>query len=213
MLSAGEKLRQERVRQKLTIDEVAKATKIKPAFLLAIEGGEYKKLPAGTYAHGFIRNYAGFLGLSEKEILAVFKREYDEEKFLKVLPDGFAKNNDFPISRIKVANVLKILPLIVIILLAYLIFQYRSAIFNPSLSISTPDENAVITTKTIAVIGKTDSNATVFVNSEPADLDKNGNFKKIINVFPGKTKLTVKSVNSFNKVSVIERNIEVKMVY
>jgi len=40
----------------------------------------------------------------------------------------------------------------------------------------------------VTVIGKTDSNAAVFVNSELAVLDKNGNFKKTISVFPGKTK-------------------------
>ena len=41
-------------------------------------------------------------------------------------------------------------------------------------------------------------------------VDKDGNFKKTISVFSGKSKITIKSVNNFNKTAVIERNIEVK---
>lgn len=211
MVHAGEKLYEERIKRGLTLDEVAKATKIKPFFLLAIEKGEYKKLPQGTYAYGFIRNYAKFLKLPEHEILSIFKREYDEDEFLKVLPEGLTKNNDFSLSKLKITQALKILPLIFIALLAYLIFQYRSAIFNPSLSVSYPLENSVISSQAITVIGKTDSNSTVFVNNETASLDKDGNFKKTINVFPGRVKITVKSVNNFKRTTTLQRQIEIKI--
>jgi len=100
--------------------------------------------------------------------------------------------------------------LIFIVLLLYIIFQYRSAIFSPTLSVSAPLENAVISSQVIVVVGKTDPNATVFVNSEAASLDKNGNFKKTINVFPGHTKITIKSVNNFKRTTILERSIEVK---
>lgn len=211
MVHAGEKLYEERIKKGLTLDEVAKATKIKPFFLLAIEKGEYKKLPQGTYAYGFIRNYAKFLKLPEHEILSIFKREYDEDEFLKVLPEGLTKNNDFSLSKLKITQALKVLPLIFIALLAYLMFQYRSAIFNPSLSVSYPLENSVISSQAITVIGKTDSNSTVFVNNETASLDKDGNFKKTINVFPGRVKITVKSVNNFKRTTILERQIEIKI--
>jgi cytoskeletal protein RodZ len=210
MVHVGEKLYEERVRKGYTLEEVSKATKIRVSFLLAIEKGEYKKLPSGTYAHGFVGNYARFLRLSEHEILALFKREYDEEKFLKVLPEGLARNDDFPLPKFKITQALKVLPLISIVLLAYIIFQYRSAIFNPSLSVSTPAENSIISSRAVTVIGKTDSNATVFINSDLAVLDKDGNFKKTVNVFPGKAKITIKSVNSFNRTTILERHIEVK---
>ncbi|MBI4089349.1 MAG: helix-turn-helix domain-containing protein, partial [Candidatus Levybacteria bacterium] len=185
MIHAGARLYEERTRKGYTLDEVAKATKIRSSFLAAIEKGDYKKLPPGTYAHGFVRNYAKFLGLPEREILAVFNREYDEEKFIKVLPEGLLRKDDFPFRRIKLAQTFKIIFLVFLALLVYIIFQYRSAIFNPSLSISSPKENAVITGGTVTITGKTDSNSTVFVNNETASLDKDGNFKKTINVFPG----------------------------
>lgn len=210
MIRVGERLYEERIKRGYTLEEVSKATKIRPSFLLAIEKGEYKKLPSGTYAHGFVRNYARFLGLPEHEILALFKREYAEEKFLKVLPEGLIKNDDFPLSKFKITQTLKVLPLILLVLLAYIIFQYRSAIFNPSLSVSHPLENSIISSQAVTVIGKTDPNATIFINSVPASLDKNGNFKKTIDVFPGKTTITIRSVNSFNRATIIRRQVEVK---
>ena len=87
MTRVGEKLYEERIKKGYTLEEVSKATKIKVHFLQAIEKGDYKKLPSGTYAQGFVKNYAGFLKLPEHEMLALFKREYDEEK-LKVIHEG-----------------------------------------------------------------------------------------------------------------------------
>jgi len=194
-----------------SLEEVSKATKIRVSFLLAIEKGEHKKLPLGTYAHGFVRNYARFLKLPENEIVALFRREYDEEKFLKVLPEGLTRDRDFPLSKIRFTRIFKILPLIFIALVIYLIFQYRSAIFNPSLSVSNPAENSVVSSEKVTIIGKTDPNAAVFINSELTTLDNNGNFKKTINIFPGRAKITIKSVNNFNRTTILERHIEIKI--
>lgn len=210
MTRAGEKLYEERTRKGLTLEEIAKAIKIRPSFLENIEKGEYKKLPSGTYVHGFVKNYVKFLGLPERELLALFKREYDEDKFVKVLPDGLVRKDDFPLKGIKFGQTFKVFVLIFIVLSAYIIFQYRSAIFNPAVSVSNPAENSIISSQTVTVIGKTDSNSTVFINNETASLDKDGNFKKKINVFSGKTKIVIKAVNNFNRTTILERHIEVR---
>lgn len=209
MLRAGQRLKQERITRGLTIDEVSKETKIKASYLLAIEKGDYKRLPASTYSQGFVRNYAKYLDLSEKDILAIFRREFDEEKTFKVLPDGLVKE-DFPIKRIKLANTAKIIIFLFFILLFYILFQYRFAIISPPLEISAPVEGAVVLSRTITVVGKTDPNATIFVNNDTASLDSDGNFKKVINVFPGEIKIVIKAVNRFGKETIIERRVEVK---
>lgn len=210
MVRAGERLYEERIKRGYTLEEVSKATKIRSSFLSDIEKGEYKKLPSGTYAHGFVRNYAKFLGLPEDELLALFKREYDEEKFLKVLPEGLLRKDDLPLKRIKFAQTFKVLILVFFVLLVYIIFQYRFAIFNPPLNVSSPKENSIISSQTILVIGKTDPNSTIFINNETASLDNDGSFKKTINVFPGRAKITIKAVNNFGRTTIKERNIEVK---
>jgi len=210
MIHIGERLQKERIKKGLTLEEVAKATKIRSSFLDSLEKGEYKKLPSSTYAYGFVRNYAKFLGLPQEETLALFKREYDEEKFYKVLPEGLVGGKDFPLHRTKVGRGIIVVVCIFLVFILYILFQYRYAILNPPLNISNPAENSVISSQTIDVIGKTDSNATVFVNEEAASLDKEGNFRKKINVFSGKTKITIKSVNKFGRITIVERNLEIK---
>ena len=96
MTKAGEKLQTTRLEKGLTLKDVAKGTKIKIDFLENIEEGQYDKLPSVSYAYGFVRNYAGFLDIPEKEIMPLFKREFDEEKAYRVLPRGFEKQRNFP---------------------------------------------------------------------------------------------------------------------
>ena len=57
------------------VDEIALALRIRPAHLEAIEDGRFGDLPGPTYAVGFIRTYADFLGLDGSAIVARFKSE------------------------------------------------------------------------------------------------------------------------------------------
>jgi len=210
MVRAGQRLKDRRVKSGLTLEEVARATKIKTQFLLAIENGEYEKLPSATYCYGFVKNYAKFLGLPEKETLAVFKREHNLEKTVGVLPEGLSREKEFRMSRFRLSGTGKIVVFIFIALLGYLLFQYRYTIINPPLEVSSPKENEVVFSKTVEVVGKTDPNGSVFINSELVSVDGNGNFKKTISLFIGKTTVTIKAVNYFGKETIIERQIEVK---
>src|SRR3989344_424814 len=102
MIKVGQKLKEARLKRGLTPADVAKATKIKESFLSSIENGQYENLPSGTYAQGFVRNYIKFLELPMEETLALFRREFNEEKIYKVLPEGFSSHKEFPIKRIKI---------------------------------------------------------------------------------------------------------------
>lgn len=210
MIKAGQKFQEARLQKGLTLEEISQSTKIKVSFLEAIEKGEYEKLPSVTYAQGFVRNYARFLNMPEKETLAIFRREFDEEKAIKVLPLGFTKTKDFSLSRFKSRQSLFLVFLVLLVLIGYILFQYRGALVNPTLFISSPKDNAVISSNVVTVIGKTDSNATVFVDNFSVSVDSNGVFTKVINVFPGKATITVRVVNRFGKETILKRNIEIK---
>lgn len=208
MIRAGQILYNTRTQRSLSLEQIAEATKIKPRFLSAIEDGEYDKLPSPAYAKGFVRNYASYLGLSQKEVMALFRREFDEKKAIKVLPDGLTANN-LTLPRIYIRKTFVAVGLILLILVGYLGFQYRAMLIPPSLSIDTPKANAT-TKDTITVTGTTDPNATVLVNNEPVSLSTEGKFSKELSLFPGKTSITVASKNRFGKETVMERNINVE---
>lgn len=208
MLKAGERLREERLAKGITLEEAAHATKIRSSFLTHIEKSEYDKLPNGAYAQGFVRNYADFLGLSEKEVLALFRREFDENKPYRVLPQGFDANVDFPLKRFKLKQTVALGGLIFAALLFYIFFQYRGAFLGPNLDVSTPKDKAVISSSSVRVSGKTVPDATVYVNEEPVTVADNGNFKKDINVFPGDNKIIIRSLNRFGRETVVTRNVK-----
>lgn len=209
MVRFGNRLQQERQKKHLTIDQVAHATKIKTQFLTAIEKGEYHKLPSPAYAQGFVRNYVSFLGLPKTEMLALFRREFDQEKAYKVLPEGFSRKEEFPLKRLKVQQSLLLGVAVLIVFLGYLFFQYRQALFSPSLAVVQPKENSIVN-QAVIVKGKTDSDSTVFVNNDAVTVNDNGDFTKTLSLFPGKTQLIIKATNRFGKTTVILRDVSVK---
>lgn len=76
-MGLGTLLEKARLEQGLTIDELAKRTKIRPQFLQAIEEEEYDLLPGEAYVKPFIRSYAKALGVEEQ-----LKAEYEEATLL-----------------------------------------------------------------------------------------------------------------------------------
>lgn len=205
MIKAGQRLKEERLKQGLTLDNVSKAIKIKVSFLEAIEKSEYAKLPSSTFAQGFVRNYTQFLKLPEEEIIPLFRREFDEEKIYRVLPQGLPDAN-YPISKMKKSQFI-LIPLLFLVLTLYLLFQYKDAIIPPNVNITRPSENQTLKSTLVLVSGETSPENVVFVNNFPVAVDDNGNFKKTISVFPGKSLITVKVVNRFNKTTVVTRHI------
>jgi cytoskeletal protein RodZ len=69
----GAFLREIRESRGLTLEDAAAVTRIGKNYLLAIEEGTYEKLPSSAYVKGFLRVYAGYLGLSGDEIIARFE--------------------------------------------------------------------------------------------------------------------------------------------
>jgi cytoskeletal protein RodZ len=208
MIRVGDRLKKERVAQGLTIEQVAKGTKIRPSFLAAIERGDYTKLPSSAYIQGFVKNYAEFLGLPKREYAALFRREFDEKEHVRVLPEGFG-TTDMPMRRFTLSPTVIFIVFIFLVLLGYAGFQYRYAIINPPLTIETPKENATVQ-QSVTVTGKTDHNAVVTVNDSPTIVDNGGNFSKKVSLFTGKTVITVKAQNRFGNQTQVERHVTVK---
>ncbi len=66
--NVGEKLKAERERRALSLDDIALRTRIPMRHLEAIESSQYEKLPGSTYAIGFTRTYARALEMDDAKI-------------------------------------------------------------------------------------------------------------------------------------------------
>jgi hypothetical protein len=63
-------LRAGRAQRQLTLDDVARVTKIQPRILEKIEAGELEGLPAAVFVRGFVKSFARCVGLDESEAVA-----------------------------------------------------------------------------------------------------------------------------------------------
>lgn len=73
--SVGLDLRNTRLEQKLELETISTALKIRVNHLTALEEGRLEALPGRTYAVGFVRSYAAYLGLDAKDYVQRFKDE------------------------------------------------------------------------------------------------------------------------------------------
>lgn len=209
MIILGQILKEERLKKNFTLEKIEKELKIKSEFLLAIENGEYSKLPKGAYVAGFVRNYIQFLELPQEKLMALFRREFNEEKAFNVLPQGLPKKEEFPISQFKIKSSFVFVFLLFLILFGFIFYQYRFAFLNPPLEIFEPKENQILLQREVIISGKTDPNITLLIEDKPVSLEDNGNFKKTLSLFPGKKIITIKAVNKFGKETIVKRKIEI----
>ncbi len=104
MPSVGAGLRDARLGLGQDLSEIASALRIRHAYLEAIEEERFGDLPGPVYAIGFVRAYAGYLGLDGEEMVRRFKQEVS----------GLGKKTDlvfpepFPESRITRSAILLI---------------------------------------------------------------------------------------------------------
>jgi cytoskeleton protein RodZ len=68
--SFGEKLKLEREKHKITLEQISNSTKIGTRMLQALEEDRFNQLPGGIFNKGFVRAYARFVGLDEDQMVA-----------------------------------------------------------------------------------------------------------------------------------------------
>jgi hypothetical protein len=71
----GATLREARNRRGIDLAEVEAAIKIRARYLRAMENEEWGALPGGAYTRGFIRTYAGYLGLDGERLSEDYRHQ------------------------------------------------------------------------------------------------------------------------------------------
>jgi cytoskeletal protein RodZ len=69
----GSYLKKERELRSISLDELSEQTHIKIEYLEAMEGDHFEKLPGMTFARGYLKAYAGYVGLLPDEVLLRFE--------------------------------------------------------------------------------------------------------------------------------------------
>lgn len=86
----GQSLKQTREKQGKELSDAANYLKIRETYLCAIEDGDVEAIDATIYLTGYVRGYAGWLGMNAEEVVHKFKQELGSDK-TTALP--YANNN------------------------------------------------------------------------------------------------------------------------
>lgn len=107
----GETLREARNRRKVGLSEVEAAIKIRVRYLQAIENEEWDALPGGAYTRGFIRTYAGYLGLDGERLADDYRHSVEPgggdrvPKRVEPVPTGIRRDGSRLSGRLLIAAV------------------------------------------------------------------------------------------------------------
>ena len=193
MKTVGQIIRTARQKRGLAIDQLSHLTKIDSKYIEALEQNNYSQLPSETFTKGFIRNLSLRLDLNPHEMVAIFRRDYRH-------PQPIVTPRHLP-KLVLPDNASQILPFVLggVIFLIYLIFQFRAIVTPPKLSISFPENNAVLVSP-IEIAGDTSLDTTVYINEDTkVKPDSSGHFLARINLPPGETIIELKTVNRFSR--------------
>ncbi len=196
MRTVGEILKEARLRNHYSLEQVASQTKIRVFFLKAIEENNFPRIPQATITRGFIRNYAQILGLSPDSVLAVFRRDFLEDEKGQIIPRGMVA----PLNKIKFSwnpklTVITLLTLFFVVFLGFWARQYLNFISSPKILVTYPQEGQIFDKKEVEFFGTTDKDATLYINGEIINLGPSGDFNKKIVLKEGENEIILEAVN------------------
>lgn len=211
MRTVGQILKEEREKKFYTLDEIEKATKIRKELLQALEVGQYQKLPPATFVKGFIKNYGKFLNLNTEKLLAVFRREFSENKNPPRILDSFQNPLDDKKFKITPTRVLiSVISALIIIFFVYLWFQYRFLVGSPFLEINQPPDQLSTSSAEVTVLGRTDPEAKVSINEQEIQVDQTGRFSQQIKLSDNTNNIVVTATSKSGQQTKILRTVFLK---
>ncbi|NCS32372.1 helix-turn-helix domain-containing protein [bacterium] len=206
MKRVGDILKEKRLEQGKTLEDLSKITKIRKYFLSAIEDGRYEDLPDMVYVKGFIQSYSQALGLDPEKVLPFYRREFaEEQKEYKETKELTSK----PLITITFGKVFAVIVAVgLTIFLGILFTQYKQFSNAPILIVDSPSDQFSTEQKKISVFGTTDSGNIVTINGEEVRLSASGNFELSYTLEDGLNKIIISVENKLGKKTEITRTVE-----
>lgn len=209
MKTVGETLKEARLKQSLSLEEIEKLTKIRVRFLQAIEENDFAKIPQATTSRGFIRNYAQVLGFSPEGVLAIFRRDFVENEKGQIIPKGIIT----PLGKFKFSWSPKLtlmggVLITLIFFLGFLLRQYLNYVSSPKITIIFPSEGAIFFKNEVEFLGKTDKDASFYINGEIVNLSPAGEFRKKVDLVEGENEVVLEAVSRRKQKTRIVRGVK-----
>ena len=135
----GQLLRQTREDKGIDLEKVSHETRIRVRFLEALEQENYDELPTPGHVHGFLRNYALYLGLDLQEVQALYDAEDRDNRSVP----GIFRPKDIELAPrrplVRASVVLGVvLGLVILVVGGWAFWRYGMPSAQPLLALLTP---------------------------------------------------------------------------
>lgn len=204
-------MREARSNHRVSLPELSKRTRIRTEHLEALEENDFAHLPAATFVKGYVRIYARLFGFDPEPLLALLRRDYKESARGTLIPREFlkgVKRQRFKLQPVTVVVILVATAALTIF--SYLTWQWWELQRPPRLLVTTPAVFAEVG-PVVVVEGETDLDAQVHVNEQPVSLQPDGTFRiEVPMVTEGLSTIVVESVNARERVTRVERRVQVR---
>lgn len=200
MLTVGDIFTRERKRLKLSLDDVAKMTRVRKQFLEALEHNDWDVFESKIYIHGAIKSYAGALNLDQEKMIAYFRRDYEKKEVVRFKERVSAKHFRPETRKIILAGV----AFIFTIFLSYFIYQLHLFLSPPEVEIVSPQESITRKEK-ITVVGQTEKDAAITIFGDTVYQDENGQFTYDFALKEGRNELVIEVIGANGKETIFTR--------
>lgn len=206
----GEQLRARRSRLRLSPEDICRLTKIQPKYLLALESGFTKDLPATVYVKGFLRTLAEVYRVPAGPLIEQFVAERGIVDNVQHSVSSAIHTKKLEIPRFVLSpKMLTIgsVALLGLVSLAYLYFQVSSLARAPRLIVDSPKADSVVNSSLLTVTGHTEPGSTLYINNQTIVVDANGIFSENLSLGLGLNLLAIRAVNKFGQETTLARQV------
>lgn len=204
MKTFGQVIRESRLEKHFTLDDLETATKIRRSFLVAIEKENWSILPEYPVVQGFVRSIGHALDVDENKLVAFLRRDYPPQQLPVNPKPDIKKKVEWNPRHSFLAGVL----LVLLVVVGYLVYQYSVFVSPPNLVVENPPNNFQTQELKVTVSGKTSSDATVSVNSQPFVVESDGKFLGSIEVTPETSTIEIVATSRAGRATTITRKIQ-----
>lgn len=199
-------LREARESHKWTIAEAEKKTGIAKKYLECLEADDFYKLPGTTYTKGFLERYSEFLKLDSSKIIEKWRKEFSQKVNTEIPNILGIKNRPQSIFDIKIY----LLGFVILLIFLYIGFSIKRVLFVPNLEVLNPPRDLITTDPHLIIRGRVDLGADIFINDQPVEQVKEGNFEQEIQLSLGLNTIEISAKKKYSKEKRILRQIILK---
>lgn len=198
--TAGDILIKARRTARLKRSDAAERLRLDAALLKAFDEWNFESVDLRELnepAYISLRRYARLLGVAP----AGLERQLPAE----LRPKATARRHTRRFLFISRVGYLTVAGAVVLAFLGFLTWRTIRANAIPELTITSPEQNAIVEVSRINITGHTNEGAQVFINGQTVPVETNGEFSGSVILQSGPNRIEIRAINSFAREHTIER--------